>query len=226
MTIHSVNYISLLVLPTLFWQSMRVASVYPWGGGDASSASSLYDDRQEDILQSLRRNMRLVAFEETFAQSLTAPQPSPGDNDTFKSTNESERVLFVKNLMGKTFVARNAVDHTGVNESLMLEDIRSARYNADSLNRLLTNLCGLFQFEYWTYEWCHRVKMSQFHMEPTESGFAKVPNWSLGNYSRSIVVRQNGDFLNDSAPIIKVIDFFVDGQRCDETNRGRHTEVG
>ena len=85
-------------------------------------------------------------------------------------------------------------------------------------------------------------------MEPTEGGFVKSPNWSLGNYSRSIVVRKNGDFLNDSAPIIKVsfyllyiqltplrnnydiisiqvIDFFIDGQRCDETNRGRNTEV-
>ena len=48
MTIHSINCISLLVLlPTLFWQSIRVAGVYPWGGGDASSSSSLYDDRQE-----------------------------------------------------------------------------------------------------------------------------------------------------------------------------------
>lgn len=91
-----------------------------------------------------------------------------------------------------------------------------------------------------------RSRMNQFHMEPNEGGFVKSPNWSLGKYSRTIVVRRNGDFLNDSAPIMKVnqihsnfhilnlkflklalqvIDFFVDGQRCDETNRGRSTEV-
>ena len=34
-----------------------------------------------------------------------------------KSADESERVLFVKNLMGKTFVARNAVDVNATKKS-------------------------------------------------------------------------------------------------------------
>ena len=49
-----------------------------------------------------------------------------------------------------------------------------------------------------------RVRMGQFHFEPTENGFSKSPDWSLGNYSRTVVIRHNGDYLNDSAPIIKV----------------------
>lgn len=142
------------------------------------------------------------------------------------SSDENERVLFLRNLMGKTFVARNANDipspaKSGANDT-SFSDIKTARYNPDSLHRLLKNICGLYQYDYWTYEWCHRyinnliiliessfpiikrVRMSQFHLEPTEAGFVKAPNWSLGNYSRTIVVRENGDFLNESAPIYKV----------------------
>lgn len=46
--------------------------------------------------------------------------------------------------------------------------------------------------------------ISQFHVEQHENKFVKQPDWSLGKYSRSIVVREKGDFPSDSAPIAKV----------------------
>mmetsp|Transcript_29614 Transcript_29614/g.40696 ORF Transcript_29614/g.40696 Transcript_29614/m.40696 type:complete len:583 (-) Transcript_29614:57-1805(-) len=216
--------IFLLIIQFLFIQ-IKSTTVYPW---EKALDGSSFDERQQELLDSLRRNMRLVAFEDTFSETLA----TPATNDT-DSLNISEKVLYIKNVVGKQFVARNAKDvNTEIlstskrpNETAFFNDIKAANTNPESLHRLLSFTCGLFQHEYWTYEWCHRSRMSQFHMEPTDGGFVKAPNWSLGNYSRSIIVRKNGDFLNESAPIVKVIDFFVDGQHCDETNSGRRTEV-
>ena len=50
----------------------------------------------------------------------------------------------------------------------------------------------------------NRRMVSQFHVEQQENKFVKQPDWSLGKYSRTIVVREKGDFLNESAPIVKV----------------------
>ena len=51
------------------------------------------------------------------------------------------------------------------------------------------------------------------------------PDWSLGTFVRTLVVRSGGDPQNLSAPILKVIDYYENGQRCDETGSGRKTEV-
>lgn len=76
---------------------------------------------------------------------------------------DEDKVLFVSNVMGKSFVVRNANDvytekskTNNLKEEAMLSDIRMAKYKPDSLSRMLSSLCALFQQEYWTYEWCHR----------------------------------------------------------------------
>ena len=52
------------------------------------------------------------------------------------------------------------------------------------------------------------------------------PDWSLGSFSRSLVVRVGADPYNTSAPILKVIDKYEFGQPCDETGGvGRKTDV-
>ena len=64
--------------------------------------------------------------------------------------------------------------------------------------------------------------------EVVEKGTTQMiinPDWSLGTYSRSLVVRAGGDPHNQSATILKVIDYFENGQHCDETGSGRKTAV-
>ena len=95
--------------------------------------------------------------------------------------------------------------------------------------------------DWWVYEWCHRKKLSQFHSvmvqtkDTVENGkvvqkgsvqMKRDPDWSLGSFSRSLVVRVGADPYNTSAPILKVIDKYENGQPCDETGGvGRKTDV-
>jgi len=48
----------------------------------------------------------------------------------------------------------------------------------------------------------------------------------LGTYERSMVQRQDADPTNTSSPIVRVVDYYTGGQRCDETGSQRQTEVG
>ena len=112
--------------------------------------------------------------------------------------------------------------------------------NIDKFHQLLENSCSLLYADWWVYEWCHRKKLSQFHSvmvqtkDTVENGkvvkkggvqMQRDPEWSLGTFQRSLVVRVGGDPHNTSAPILKVIDKYEFGQPCDETGSGRKTEV-
>jgi len=49
------------------------------------------------------------------------------------------------------------------------------------------------------------------------------PDWSLGAYVSTRVVRERGD--DPTSKIIEIIDTFSGGQSCDENNLKRSTEV-
>ncbi len=49
------------------------------------------------------------------------------------------------------------------------------------------------------------------------------PDWSLGSYVSTRVVREKED--DPTAKIIEIIDTFSGGQHCDENNQKRSTEV-
>lgn len=64
--------------------------------------------------------------------------------------------------------------------------------------------------------------MIQFHVEQKGSKFVKAPSWSLGKHHKTAVIR---DPSLPNAPITKIVDYFKGGQRCDENNLQRSTEV-
>lgn len=99
------------------------------------------------------------------------------------------------------------------------------RYNINNLLKSLSSLCSVFSKDYWNYEWCQGKYVSQYHVHQQGNKFLKQPEWSLGSFSRSVVVRQDGQNTNTSSPIVKMIEYFEEGQRCDETGHGRTTEV-
>jgi len=61
--------IFLLIIQFLFIQ-IKSTTVYPW---EKALDGSSFDERQQELLDSLRRNMRLVAFEDTFSETLATP---------------------------------------------------------------------------------------------------------------------------------------------------------
>jgi hypothetical protein len=87
------------------------------------------------------------------------------------------------------------------------------------LNKLIS-MCAGFTIDYWSYEWCHRAEIKQFHIQPHKSKKGKRnPEWSLGVYRETSFLR------DDMGNLIEVIDFFDGGQHCDETGLSRSTEV-
>merc|ERR1712138_202081 len=56
----------------------------------------------------------------------------------------------------------------------------------ETLATLLSKLggqCAKLSQGWWTYEWCHRRHVRQFHAQ----GSKIDPDWSLGGYSRTVV---------------------------------------
>lgn len=108
----------------------------------------------------------------------------------------------------------------------------------DALSATLAHLCLVHPAQWWNYEWCHRKSVSQFHIAGHEDvGYQSVavgsnpawkrdPDYSLGTYTRSLVVREGGDSGNTSARILKIVDMYTGGQKLDELQNGyRSTEV-
>jgi hypothetical protein len=73
-----------------------------------------------------------------------------------------------------------------------------------------------------SYEFCHRTRVHQFHKDGTTG--VQDPDWSLGDFDA--VGRVERAARPPSAlPGYYASHFFVGGQRCDETGRGRASEV-
>lgn len=83
----------------------------------------------------------------------------------------------------------------------------------------LEGVCARANHGWWTYEWCHRQSIRQYHQE-VASG-PREPDWSLGEYTRSV-----GDESLGLRSLSSVVDIFdAGGQGCDETQRGRASTV-
>ena len=112
----------------------------------------------------------------------------------------------------------------------------------DGILKKLKGLCQAVSRGYWTYEWCFRKHVRQFHLEPLPKNYVadknkkdsvlevnkikylRSPDWSLGEYTleKEIPVSVQD---KPEGNLVYVSNYFVDGQHCDETGSGRHTEV-
>jgi hypothetical protein len=87
--------------------------------------------------------------------------------------------------------------------------------------------CMLLEKGWWSYKWCHKKEIRQFHKEPDGKVAAE---WSLGKYhhtsnpskDRSDVERQQSKASKDGAFYSH---YFNQGQQCEETKALRQTEV-
>jgi hypothetical protein len=97
-----------------------------------------------------------------------------------------------------------------------------------SEEELLTELpsCITLEQGWWSYKWCHKKEIRQFHKEPDGT----IPqDWSLGKFDASGKKFRTGSAVGkkdaSSTRSAFYSHFFIGGQRCDETGGGRSTEV-
>lgn len=101
---------------------------------------------------------------------------------------------------------------------------RVARTYSESTERAimasLERKCLTVPDGWWTYEWCHRKSMRQYHRDP--DGTVST-DWSLGEFD------ELGRVTAATRPALAgyyTTHFFINGQPCDELDgKGRRTEV-
>lgn len=173
-------------------------SIYPWGKG--------LETRSEILLTKLREELSLSLDTEWL------PQPVASDG--------AASLLFT-NVEGGEYVC-------GVDEGAAAERVDAIPlhfFDSELLSSKLDHMCSAMTVDYWTYEWCHRRGLSQYHMVPTKNTAERHPEWSLGKHVSSSVVRERGDDGNMSAAIVRLVDQFEGGQWCDEIDGPRSSEV-
>ena len=130
----------------------------------------------------------------------TMPGDEIEDNDDDENKDESEEVgtdMSSQQSTGKTRKKKKTDEN---------EDLAALEGSCDTLST-----------GWWSYEWCHKRHVKQFHVDHVQG---KVdPVWSLGNYKRRIVTNKTADEPRSIA------DYFEGGQHCDETGDGRRTKV-
>jgi hypothetical protein len=102
-------------------------------------------------------------------------------------------------------------------------------YVLNDLVQRLSNACVTLTKDYWNYEWCFGKRVNQFHLEQKNNVITKAPDWSLGQFVKRIPVyralSEEERKQKKDARILELIEYFEDGQFCDETGKGRKTEV-
>mmetsp|Transcript_37799 Transcript_37799/g.65313 ORF Transcript_37799/g.65313 Transcript_37799/m.65313 type:complete len:812 (-) Transcript_37799:9-2444(-) len=181
--------------------SMLLAfDMYPWGKYD-------FKEYSDDLLDALRENVQLKVWESTLSNSLSKASDS----------------LLLKNSEGNTYEMKLK----SVGKALTVAPIQTDDFM--EISETLKTNCALHTEGYWSYEWCHTKEVRQFHMEQKGNVLHREPDWSLGKAGRTVTIREKhvGDTTAEAKTrrITKIIEYFENGQRCDETGEGRATEV-
>lgn len=166
---------------------------YPW--------DSNYETRNEELLSSLRDDLYLDISDSEYV------------NDLFAQYEAAS----IRNVDGEIYICSIR------NEELSTKSIADSKGEQfkDTL-RALKGVCTVVHLGWWNYEWCHRKEVSQFHYEVINGVGVRKPQWSLGKFTHSTIIRDHDD---DDGDIQMIIDHYVGGQHCDETDEQRSTEV-
>lgn len=154
-----------------------VITFYPWGDTD-------HKKRNEELLSALRGNLGLETSEQVII-------------DAFSNSTSG---FMIKDAAENTWIAHMMIPEAE-NDEDEEDDLQDDIFNAQTLNQKLQSFCSILSLDYWNYEWCHHREVNQFHVEHKDRGWVKEPNWSLGRYKRSVVVR---DLKTVPSPITKV----------------------
>lgn len=165
-------------------QDLLSGPVYPWG-------MTNFQDRQENILTELRKNLFIDLKSETININLRKTMEHQ-DNDDQSS-------ILIHNRLNKEYKINikqsesPLITHNGIT-------------NASIIHKRLDGLCGYHQEDpYWSFEWCHRKEVRQVHFEYVQEKLVRSPDWSLGKFYNSHITRERQDNANSSAVITQVL---------------------
>lgn len=181
---------------------------YPWAR--SHNRNFHFEERQNDILNSLRNELRL--------EVLTEKLPVGMDDEHSMYIRNSEGQKYTCGVHGKESPTTSLAT-TSSSEDKAMTSYQKAFGVIDRLQKV----CIINSIDWWSYEWCHRQEVKQFHLavDADTKRHVRNPEWSLGTYVYS-------DYYShefDEDTVEEVIDYYEDGQVCDETGEGRKTEV-
>jgi hypothetical protein len=203
---------------TLSFSGLRVfvrSSCYPWCDEADFDNSQGFEEHQEVVLQKARK---------LFSERLPQVYPETFRKATDLDTTATSIGIFVRKFDGQLLEATLSTTAAVVKPALALE--QTELYKITALIKSLTGVCALMSIGYWNYEWCFGRMVSQFHLDHQDNKLIRSPDWSLGRFSHQhVVYSQHAEEGHDFPYIVKLVEHYKDGQRCDETGRGRSTEV-
>lgn len=184
---------------SIFW--IVTSLPFPWND------DITFDRRQEQLLESMRREpIALLVDESLFVKSSHQTYKSPLDQRMIHIRNDAGELVEVMMVDDEEMRRRQRQAQRKKQEAIAAS-YRPA--NPLDLVNQIPSLCMVLQLpgEYWAVEYCHRKEIRQFHVEQDTSNPSKVlrsPDWSLGTYISTNILRYGGDNTNESAPIRKV----------------------
>ena len=69
------------------------------------------------------------------------------------------------------------------------------------------------------------IKQERLSLEVNKIKYLRSPDWSLGEYTLEKEIPVSVQWDKPEGNLVYVSNCLVDGQHCDETGSGRHTEV-
>ncbi|CAM9104501.1 unnamed protein product [Ectocarpus fasciculatus] len=173
------SMISLLAVPTSLAYETR-----PMVGLD------LAQDRSVEVMESMRADMSINFMEAALAQATLASGVGDG-HDSERSSGEASRgesAVFPS----YTFTDVDGVLHTcTVRERMEQAESpgeKSANTDVSTALDPLEGSCATLSHGYWSYKWCHRKDVTQFHK--SENG-ATTTVVNLGTHTRTELKRVN-----------------------------------
>lgn len=200
-------------------QTLKLSQLpYPW------NPKVSYDNRQEKLLELLRHEPISFLMHESLAPRALQP--------LHKNSSHEHQKIFFRNEAGETVeISSTSSEELEQQKRIEYEELLAKDLSPIERVNALPKICLVYHKnadDYWIFEWCHRKIVHQVHLEPDPMNphlMLRQPDWSLGEYTSTDIIRYGDDQTNTSAPIKKVIDYYENGQHCDETGVGRMSQV-
>ena len=188
---------------------------YPWAR--SHDRNFHFEERQNDLLNSLRNELRLEVLTEKLPVGMDA------EHSVYIRNSEGQQYTCGARIDNKEYETSTASLSTTTATSSNEDKEMSSFQKAFGVIDRLQKVCMINSIDWWSYEWCHRKEVKQFHLavDSDTKKHVRNPEWSLGTYVYS-------DYYShefDEDTVEEVIDYYEDGQLCAETGEGRKTEV-
>eukprot|EP00949_MAST-11_sp_MAST-11-sp1_P004478 g4478.t1 len=187
-------------------------------------------DEEKDVKNDVKEEVLNQGYERRQAElmeKMLRDQEIPLKNDVFEEDKTYRVNTYVGNYVcspvekdeGETLNGGGGEEDMEDEENVEENDVMGMSQSIEESLGFLAGVCLEHGSGWWRYRWCHRREVVQFHVGKDES---ENVEWSLGKFDA-----QKKTSLSDQAEDSPVVarHYFLEGQHCDETGKGRSTEV-